>query len=1223
MRKKAVLYLAVVMTILFCFNIKGEIRANAAESDFIIENGWLIEYTGPGGAVVVPDGVTVIDGNAFKDNPNVGEITSITLPDSVVELYDGAFRYCTGMKNIRLSKNLKKIGHWAFLNCSSLTNLTIPESVTHISESVFDGCVNLELLTLPPQFNPKNGTNVHWGINYRYFTKLATDGTKLVKVYLVDPGEDSMVANGFRENDLPLCKLELQADKITLAPKATYELRMNSHAKCDSWTSSDPAVASVNHYGKITAKKPGTAVITATLYGTSFHCEVTVKNGVVSDQPSVTVLPDFVIEEGVLCEYRGTETSITIPDGVVKIGDEVFRNAKVTSVVLSDTVTQIGAGAFENSSLKQIQMTENLKEIGAYAFSYCINLTSVTIPDSVTELGSGAFHFCRNLKNIRLSNSLKCLRTDTFDACEKLNNLTIPESVEYLEKEVFGEYPEYFGKFKYITIPAKGFDAVPFDEKEKNNLFEEREMAKNEGWSYLRYNNVIYVPEIREENYILTLAKEYGIPVVLLALQSEELTLDAGACYELRMNSYAKCDSWSSSDPSVAGVNHYGKITAKKAGTAVITATLYGKEYQCRVTVKDDTAKYYFDYEETEDGNICLKSVSQEYLKKLRKSGSDTFEVPAEIDGKAVTEVGDAALAYLEGFKTLIIPEGIVAIGSKAFASCRELERVVFPSTLRFVGDYAFQKSVLKEIVWPDDISKITFGYMALGDREYGGEEWYDVQEEFTIVGTMLLKVVSEKKVLQIPEGITYIAPGACENSAELEEVIIPEGVTEIGEQAFARCYNLKKVQLPNSIQTVGRWAFSDTPWLQEQELAIHNNILLGVGNKAIVSCVIPDEVIVIADDAFYGCSSLCEITLSERLEQIGQNAFGACSGLTEVTIPASVRVIGTGAFYGCSSLREVDLPEGLEQVGQEAFRNCKALEQIELPDSLNEPGKAMFFGCTSLKNVVLPNKLTYLPDGMFEECTMEEIVLPGTLVTIGKRAFAACGLKCIVIPEGVERIGAEAFEGCNYLSEVQLPDSLMSIGGAAFAETPWLREQEVAIHKNILIAAGNKEIKSYSVPETVTVICDKAFQDCKRLEEITLPDELEYLGDSAFQWCYRLKGSVRIPDGIKQIGAFSFDSCESLTQVVLPTQLESLGMYAFDNCKAIKSMEIPETLWFIGSGALRRCKALESVNLPESLVCIEEGALYGCVKLKEITTVPGSYAQDWVEENKKSFTME
>lgn len=139
------------------------LEAKAAESDFVIENGVLIEYNGPGGAVVVPDGVTAIGSAAFWHNPNVDEITSITLPDSVVELYNSAFGYCTGMKNIRLSKNLKKIGHWAFLHCSSLTNLTIPESVTHIAEGAFEGCVNLELLTLPPKFNPKNGTNVFWG----------------------------------------------------------------------------------------------------------------------------------------------------------------------------------------------------------------------------------------------------------------------------------------------------------------------------------------------------------------------------------------------------------------------------------------------------------------------------------------------------------------------------------------------------------------------------------------------------------------------------------------------------------------------------------------------------------------------------------------------------------------------------------------------------------------------------------------------------------------------------------------------------------------------------------------------------------------------------------------------------------------------------------------------------------------------------------------------------
>ena len=585
MKKKSTLYFIVTLMLFLCFGIKDEIDAKAAESDFVIENGVLKEYNGPGGAVVVPDGVTVIGSAAFWHNPNVDEITSITLPDSVVELYNSAFGYCTGMKNIRLSKNLKKIGHWAFLHCSSLTNLTIPESVTHIAEGAFEGCVNLELLTLPPKFNPKNGTNVFWGMNYKHFTKMATDGAKFVKVYLLDKDEDSMVANGFRENNLPLYNLELQADKITLAPKAVYELRMNSHAKCDSWTSGNPDVASVNHYGKITAKKPGTTVITATIYGRSFTCEVTVKEGVVSDQPSNTPLPDFWIEDGVLREYRGTETSITIPDGVVKIGVEAFHNSPVTSVVLSDTVTVIENGAFWNSKLEKIQLSESLKEIGAGAFKYCEKLTSISIPDSVTELGQSAFYFCRELKNIRLSNSLKCLRKNTFYACESLYNLTIPESVEYFEEDVFGDSDEFFARLKYITIPENGF-VFPFDEEDKKDLFEKRETAQKEGWRYLRYDNTIYVPEISEENAILTLAEECEVTVKVLKLQSEKLTLKAGSTFELRMNSYAKCDSWTSSNPSVASVNYYGKITAKKAGTTVITATLYGKEYQCEVTVK-------------------------------------------------------------------------------------------------------------------------------------------------------------------------------------------------------------------------------------------------------------------------------------------------------------------------------------------------------------------------------------------------------------------------------------------------------------------------------------------------------------------------------------------------------------------------------------------------------------------------------------------------------------
>ncbi len=547
------------------------LEAKAAESDFVIENGELKVYKGSGGVVVIPDGVTTIGSNAFYENTNV---TSITLPDSVTVIRADAFNRCRRLKNIRLSKCLKEIGARAFQYCESLTNITIPESVTHIGYDVFKSCNKLEAITASPKFQPQHNEVWHYTIGIGEFSKTTTHG-KQVRLYVLDKDENSFLAREATVAGLPLYQLMLNSDNVVLSPGAVYELRMNSHAKCDKWSSSNPSVATVNHYGRIAAKKTGVTVITAELYGKEFSCKVTVKNGSVSDSPIVTPIPEFWIEDGVLFEYNGTNTSITVPDGVTTIGRYAFYDTPVTAIKLPDSVTTIADFAFAStdlfytSSLKEIRLSENLETIGNNAFSGCQRLTSITIPDSVTIIGKRAFAGCRNLKNIRLSNSLERIETNTFCNCHALKNVTIPESVEYLAMWAFDTQPT--ARIERLTV-SDNFITVerPDDFRIINN----------------RCSMTIYVPEISDKNYILTLAKEYEIPVKLLALQSEELTLKTGSSFELRMNSYAKCDSWTSSNPAVATVNYYGKITAKKPGTTMITATLYGKEYQCEVMVK-------------------------------------------------------------------------------------------------------------------------------------------------------------------------------------------------------------------------------------------------------------------------------------------------------------------------------------------------------------------------------------------------------------------------------------------------------------------------------------------------------------------------------------------------------------------------------------------------------------------------------------------------------------
>lgn len=105
--------------------------------DFVIETGMLKKYTGNGGSVIIPNGVTSIHDWAFW---GCTHLTDVTLPDSVKSIDICAFEEC---------KSLKSIGCGAFKDCESLTSITLPNSVASISDRVFSGCKNLKSVTIP------------------------------------------------------------------------------------------------------------------------------------------------------------------------------------------------------------------------------------------------------------------------------------------------------------------------------------------------------------------------------------------------------------------------------------------------------------------------------------------------------------------------------------------------------------------------------------------------------------------------------------------------------------------------------------------------------------------------------------------------------------------------------------------------------------------------------------------------------------------------------------------------------------------------------------------------------------------------------------------------------------------------------------------------------------------------------------------------------------------
>ena len=115
-------------------------------------------------------------------------------------------------------------------------------------------------------------------------------------------------------------------------------------------------------------------------------------------------------------------------------------------------------------------------------------------------------------------------------------------------------------------------------------------------------------------------------------------------------------------------------------------------------------------------------------------------------------------------------------------------------------------------------------------------------------------------------------------------------------------------------------------------------------------------------------------------------------------------------------------------------------------------------------------------------------------------------------------------------------------------------------------------------IPSTVTTIGDGAFTSCYALSEITIPNSVKSLGNYTFLQCSSIS-SITIPEGVTTIGGLTFSECVSLTDVKLPSTIKSLEASAFSKCASLTTITLPASITTIGVSAFAECYALESVT--------------------------------------------
>ena len=195
----------------------------------------------------------------------------------------------------------------------------------------------------------------------------------------------------------------------------------------------------------------------------------------------------------------------------------------------------------------------------------------------------------------------------------------------------------------------------------------------------------------------------------------------------------------------------------------------------------------------------------------------------------------------------------------------------------------------------------------------------------------------------------------------------------------------------------------------------------------------------IICDDAFFKCSSLTSIVISNSVVSIGDNAFKGCNSLSNVVIPNSVTTIEAGAFWDCSSLTSIVIPNSVVSIEDYTFMDCCSLLNIVIPDSVTSIEICAFSGCSSLSSVVIPNSVVSIGGSAFSGCSsLTSIVIPNSVVSIVDSAFEDCRFLLIIdIPDSVTSIGNSAFSGCNNLS-YKLKQELISCFGYKLFLAPY-----------------------------------------------------------------------------------------------------------------------------------------------------------------------------------------
>jgi|GEM_PF-4741791 len=545
----------------------------------------------------------------------------------------------------------------------------------------------------------------------------------------------------------------------------------------------------------------------------------------------------------------------------------------------------------------------------------------------------------------------------------------------------------------------------------------------------------------------------------------------------------------------------------------------------------------------------------------------------------------------------------------------------------------AFKKSKITEITFGDNITKIPQG---------------------------LFDGCTNLTTINMGGGIKTIDSNAFKGSDNkaydtLTSITIGPKVETIGNGAFMGFINLKSIEIPANVKEIGVSAFEGCVLLENITFAPDT----GSG---------PRNLKKISDRAFYGCEKLGSVTpyyveIPENVSEIGADVFTGCKSLTSIKVASGNTNFKNGEEAGVdptlpiSSTNPVDpstkvnpdvlfqqsssannstlflYPEGIKNdtytipndvqiIGSGAFKNT-LLKTINIPKSVADIKPGAFVNCINLGIInVEPNDVYpsyYSEDGvLFVQDKAQYVEMQDVPVMV---IDPVTGLE---VPKTVFVYDKKTGKQLYYIDPTDPgndPDDPTKITTDPTSGDPVTR---MVYEKKPVTVTGPKpvrlvkcpEMKSgvYTIPDTVTLIEESAFENNSKLTQIIITNSVDEIKPRAFYNCKSLN-IVEINANVKGITAETFFGCDVLQNIKVGANNElysSVGGVLFNKDKTtlIKypqnksgtSYTVPESVTGIGRYAFDGCSQLTNIILPSGLTDIYDYAFSNCKKLREIT---------------------